>query len=68
MDNLSRGELGATASTTLTNTTKRSNKTSERASTNSRTCDVKSTGTIFLAMKKKYAGVKSTSKSLEIWT
>ena len=61
-----QGELGATASTTLANMTRKSTKTSELTSTISETRDVISTGTVSLAMKKKYAGVRSTSKSLVI--
>ena len=58
-----QGELGETVSTTLSNMTKKSTKMSERTSTISRMHDVISTGTVSLAMKRKYAGVKKTSKS-----
>ena len=68
MDNLSRGEPGATALTTLANMTRKSTRTSEHTSTISETCDDISTSAISLAMKKKYAAVKNTSKSLVIRT
>ena len=61
-------ELWATASTTLTNTTRKLPKTSEHTSTIFETHDVISTGAVSLAMKKKYAAVKSTSKSSVIQT
>ena len=63
MNNPSRGKLGGSTLGTLINTTKRSNKTSERTSTTSKTDDVKSMGAVFHSMKRKYAGIKSTSKS-----
>ena len=66
MDNPSKGELGGTISTTLTKTTKKSTKMSERTSTISEMHDVISTGAVSLAMKRKYAGVKNTSKSSAI--
>ena len=68
MDDPSRGELGGTISTTLANMTKKSTKMSERTSTIFGTCDIISTGTVSLAMKRKYAGVKNTSTSLVIRT
>ena len=48
--------------------TKKSTKMSERTSTISETRDVISMGALSLAMKKKYAAVKNTSKSLVIRT
>jgi len=68
MDNLSRGELGATASTTLANTTRKLKKMSEHTSTISETRDDVSTSVVFLAMKKKFTAVKNTSKSSVIQT
>ena len=61
-----QGELGGTASTTLANMAKKSTKMSGHTSTISRTSDVISMGTVSLAMKKKYAGVKSTNKNSAI--
>ena len=61
-----QGELGGTALTTLTNTTKKSNKMSERTSTIFGTRDVISTGAISLAMKKKYVSINNTSKNSAI--
>ena len=63
MDDPYRGELGEIVSTTLANMTKKSTKMSERTSTISEMHDVISTGAVSLAMKRKYAGVKNTSKS-----
>ena len=68
MDNLSRGEPGATALTTLANTTRKSTRTSEHTSTISKMRDIISKGAVSLAMKKKYAAVKNMSKSSVIWT
>ena len=68
MHNLSRGKIGATASTTLANTTRKSTRTSKHTLTISMTRDDVSMSAIFLAMKKKYATVKSMSKSSVIWT
>jgi len=62
MDNPSKGELGG-VSTTLANSTKKSTKMFERTSTISGMRDVISTGAISLTMKRKYTGVKNTSKS-----
>ena len=67
MDNPSKGELGG-VSTTLANSTKKSTKMFERTSTISKMHDVISTGAVSLAMKRKYAGVKSTSKNSETQT
>ena len=58
-----QGELGGTVSTTFTNSTKKLIKMSEHTSTTSRMHDVTSTGAISLAINRKYAGVKNTSKS-----
>ena len=66
-DNPSREELGGTASTTLANTTKKSIKMSENTSTTSGMHDVISMGAVSLGMRRKYVGVKNTSKSLVIW-
>ena len=68
MDNLFRGELGATASTTLANMTNKSTRMSERTTTISETVDIISTSIVSLATKKKYATIKSTSNSSVIWT
>ena len=58
-----QGELGGTTSTTLANMTKKSTKMSECTSTISETRHIISTGAVSLAMKRKYVGVKKTSKS-----
>ena len=63
MDNPSMRELGGTASTTLANTTRKSIKTSEHTSTTSGMHDVISMGPVSLAMKRKYADIKNTSKN-----
>jgi len=63
MDDPSRGELEGTVSTTLANTTKKSIKMSEHASTTSRMHDVISMGTVSPDMRRKYAGVKNMSKN-----
>ena len=63
MDNSSRPELRGTISTTLANMTKKSTKMSERTSTIFETRDVILMGAVSLTMKRKYAGVKNTSKS-----
>ena len=63
MDNPSRGELEGTVSTTLTNTTKKSIKMSENISTTSGKHDIISMGVVSLGMRRKYAGVKITSKN-----
>ena len=63
MDNPSKGELGGTASTTLTNMTKKWIKMSEHTSTTSGMHDVTSMGAVSLVVNRKYAGVKNTSKS-----
>ena len=55
-------------STTLTNTTMKSTEMSEHTSTISEMHDNVSTSTVFLVVKKKYATVKSTSKSSVIQT
>ena len=68
MDNLSKGELRATASNTLANTTRRLTRTSERTSTIFEMHDNVSTSAVLVAMKNKYATVKNTSKSLVIQT
>ena len=67
MDNPYRGELGGTASTTLTNTIKKWNKMSERTSIIFGMRDVISTGTVSPTMKRKCIGIKNTSKSSVIW-
>ena len=63
MDDPSRGELGGTVSTTLTNMTKKSTKMSKHTLTISKMRDVISIGIVSPAMKRKYTGVKNTSKS-----
>jgi len=63
MDNLSRGELGATTSTTLANTTRKLNKMFEHTSTISEMRNVISKGAISLTMKKRYTAIKNMSKS-----
>ena len=55
--------LGGTVSTTVANMIKKSTKMSERTSTISGIRDFISTGTVSLAMKRKYTDVKNTSKS-----
>ena len=50
------------------NMTRRSTRTSERTTTISETRDDVLTSAVFLAMKKKYGTVKSTSKSSVIQT
>ena len=67
MDDPSRGELGGTVLTTLANMTKKSTKMSEHTSTISGMRDIISTGAVSLVMKRKYTGVKNTSKSSVIW-
>ena len=62
MDHLSRGEPWATVSTTLANMTRKSTRTFEHTLTIFETRDDVLTSTVFLTMKK-YATVKSTSKS-----
>jgi len=63
MDNPSRGELGGTVLTTPANMTKKWIKMSEHTSTTSGMHDVISTGAISPTMKRKYVGIKNTSKS-----
>ena len=63
IDNPSRGELRGTISTTLANTTKKSIKMSEHTSTTSGMHDVISMDAVSLGMRRKYAGVKNTSKN-----
>jgi len=58
-----QGELGATTLNTFANTTRRSTRTSKRTSTISETRDNISTSAISVIMKKKYATVKSMTKS-----
>ena len=50
-------------STTLANMTKKSIKMSEPTSTTSGMHDIISMGAISLSMRRKYAGVKNTSKN-----
>ena len=61
--NPSRAELGATALNTTANTTRRSTRTSECTSTIFEMHDDVSTNTASVAIKKKYAAARSTSKS-----
>ena len=63
MDNPSREELGGTVSTALANSTKKLTKMFEHTSTISEMRDVISTSSVSLGMRRKYAGVKNTSKS-----
>ena len=58
-----KGEPRATALTTLANMTRKSTRMSERTSTISETRDGVSTSAGLVALKKKYATVKSTSRS-----
>jgi len=53
--------------TTLANSTKKSIKMSEHTSTTFGMHNVISMGTFSLGMRRKYAGVKNTSKNLVIW-
>ena len=62
--NPSRAELGATALNIIASMTRRSTKTSECTSTTSRMHDDVSTNAALVAMKKKYAAARSTSKSM----
>ena len=59
-----QGELGATASNTFANTTRRSTRTFECTSIISEMHDDVSTSAASVAMKKKYTAIKSMSKSL----
>ena len=68
MDNPLQGDRGATASNTLANMTRRSTRTFERTSTISEMHEDVSTSAVLVAMKKKYATVKSMSKSSVIQT
>ena len=62
--NPSTVELGATAMNITANTTRRSTRTSECTSTISEMHDDVSTNAALVAMKKKYATARSTSKSM----
>ena len=63
IDNPSRGELGGTISTTLANTTKKSIKMSKLTTTTFEMHNVISMGAVSLGMRRKYIGVKNTSKN-----
>ena len=61
--NVSRAELGATASNITANTTRRSTRASECTSTIFKMHDDVLTNATSVAMKKKYATARSMSKS-----
>ena len=63
-----QAELGATAPNITANTTRRSTRTSGCTSTISEMHDDVSTNAASVAMKKKYAAIKSMSKSMETQT
>ena len=65
---LSRGEPGATTSITIANMTKKSNRMFECTSTIFEMHDDVSMNSASVAMKKKYAAARSTSKSTVIRT
>ena len=60
---LSRGEPGATASNTITNTTRRSNRMLEYILATSRMCGGVSSNVALVAMKTKCVAARSTSRS-----
>jgi len=66
--NPSRGELGATVLNTFANMTRRLTRTSECTLIISETHDDVSMSAALVAMKKKYAAIKSMSKSSVTWT
>ena len=66
--NPSRAELGAITPNITANTIKRSTRTSECTSTISKMHDDVSMNVVSVAAKKKYATIRSTSKSTETWT